>query len=191
MTTKDDRFIGVTGKRHASISEAQASYYYARFGFIPCEDYLPGDFYDMNGELMPSKGDFYNPVAELYLEHKAAKLNGVTCKATSRSQLDDKAARRGGKPWQCDDLRFGWNHSKASKSIIQAKLTPQNYIVSFEGSVPISDAVDYRKAGIVFCTMNSLPSYLAKVHFAKRGLNIPFSLHYNGPEPENMTLTLA
>jgi hypothetical protein len=190
MTTKD-AYIGITGKRHDSISEAQASFYYASLGFIPCEDYLPGDFYDMNGELMPSKADFYHPRTGLYLEHKAAKLNGVTCKAKSRSQLEGRAARRGGKPWRCDELKFGWNHSEAGKSIIQAVLTPANYIVVFEDAVPMPAAMDYQKAGIVFCTMNSLPSYLGKAQLAKHGLNVSFSLHYDGPEDEDMTLTLA
>jgi hypothetical protein len=190
MATKD-RYIGVTGKRHASISEAQASFYYASLGFVPCEDYLPGDFYDKEGTPMPSKGDYYHPVAELYLEHKAADLNGVGTKATSKSQLESKAARRGGKLIMPDLLKFGWNHSRESKSIIQAKLTPQNYIVVFEKKVPIKAAMSYTDAGIVFCTMKSLPAYLAKVRLAKRGLNLPFRLHYTGPEPEVDCLLLS
>ena len=190
MTTKD-LYIGITGKRHDSISEAQASHYYAKFGFVPCDDYLPGDFYDKNGELMPSKGDFYHPRTGLYLEHKAADLNGVTTKAKSRSQLQGRANHRGGKPWRCDELKFGWNHSKASKSIIQAKLTPQNYIVVFEKPVPAKQAIAYMEAGIVFCTMKSLPSYLAKVRLAQRGFNFPFIMHYDGDEVEELALTLG
>jgi hypothetical protein len=190
MATEND-YIGITGKRHDSISEARASFFYAKHGFIPCDGYLPGLFYDKNGESMPSKGDYYHPSLHLYLEHKAANLNGVTTKAKSRSQLAGRANHRGGKPWRCDELRFGWNHSKASKAIIQSLLTPLQYIVVFEKPISAKQALEYMAAGIVFCTMKSLPSYLLKVRLARLGLHVPFNLHYEGNGTEGMKLALG
>jgi hypothetical protein len=186
----NNTLIGATGKIHDSKSEAAASYIYAKYGCIPYSEFLPYDFYDKEGILMPSKPDFYHEGADLFIEHKAAPLNSITCKRVSQNRLTEKRDYRGGRLLTIDRLKFGWNHSKTSKQIIQAALTPQRYIVVFEKPPTDIEASAYLKAGLVFCPLSALPSYLGYVRLAKAGLDISFRLTYSDDEDNQTTLIL-
>ena len=133
----------------------------------------------------------YNPRAEFDPSEEAITIVGLYF-ADSHwcQQLAAKQAFKGILEL-FDRLKLGWNHAFRKHAIVQKVLTPQNYVVVFEKAVPMPDAMTYTNAGIVFCTMKSLPAYIVKVRLAKRGLNLPFRLHYTGPEAEVDCLLLS
>ncbi len=171
--------LGSSGKIHDSKSEAAASYFYEKFGCIPCNEFLPHTFYDKEGLPMRAIPDFYHVKADLFIEHKAAPLNNITSKRVSNNRLSEKKDRRGGNLLTIDYLKFGFNHSKASKKIIQQVLTPKRYIVVFEKPPTAEEALAYLKAGLVFCPLSALPSYLAYARLSKAGLPVSFQLSYS------------
>lgn len=184
------KHIGYGGTPFDSKAEAKASYRFAEFGCFPAKGRFSQTFTDSTGTEFRACPDFYHAGSGLFLEFKTRTLNGVTTVATSDSQLASKLSYNG-MITDFDRLELGWNHAWRKHAIVQKALTSRNYVVVFEKPVPMPDAMIYLKAGIMFCTMNSLPSYLGKVQLAKNGLNVPFSLHYDGLETEDMTLTLA
>lgn len=176
--TSDNRYIGISGKRHDSISEAQASFYYAKFGFHACSDTYSHIFEDKEGTTFYAKADFYNADFGIYLEHKDGKLNSKTTKRTAEVALSRI------EPWKMQRYstyyqhEHGWNHSKKKQFIVQGKMTPQNMVICFAKPPTYKEAAEYVKAGIVFIAKESLPSYKAYCMFAKAGLAVNFRLNY-------------
>lgn len=183
------KYIGYGGEPFHSIAEAKASFRFAELRCFSAKGRFQQTFTDSQGTEFRACPDFYHAGTGLYLEFKTHTLNGVRTIASSEKQLSEKEQRNGFLK-MFDRLKLAWNHAKRKHAIVQAKLTPQNYVVVFEKPVPAKDAMAYIEAGIVFCTMNSLPSYLAKATLAKRGIHAGFTLQYAAEEAEQMMLVL-
>lgn len=164
---------------HDSKAESRASSIFSRLGAIPCNTQFDAIFVDKRDEEFRARPDFYHPQSGVFIEYKPCTLNSVTSKSASRNKLAAQARYRGGQPTKFDQLRYGWNQSKVKQAIVQAKLTPQNFIVVFDKKPVFSDAKAYAQKGVTFCTLNSLPSYLAYAHFRKLGLPVSFTLPYD------------
>jgi len=175
---KTKQYIGYGGVSHDSQTEAKASYKLADFGFLHSGKKFDKRFLDSEGTSFGAYPDFYHARYGLHLEWKDAELNGVKTVATSESQLAGQRQRRGGPNIPKDWLDYGWNHSKNKQAIVQAAYTPDRFIVCFAKAPPFSEALAYLKAGVVFCTLASLPSYLGYIALKQRGLCIGFSESY-------------
>jgi len=175
---KPEQYIGYAGVSHDSQAEAQASFKLADLGFLRSGKKFDKRFLDPEGTTFGAYDDFYHARYGLHLEFKAAGLNGVKTKASSDKQLEAKKAWRGGSNIPKDYLDFGWNHSKNKQAIVQAAYTPDRFIVCFAKAPPFAEALAYLKAGVVFCTLASLPSYLGYVRLKQLGLCVGFSEHY-------------
>lgn len=182
--------LGYGGTPFDSLAEAKASFRFAELSCFHAKSKFSQTFKDMEGTEFRACPDFYHARYGLYLEFKTATLNGVKTKASADKQLNEKEAFKGSLSLY-DRLKLQWNHARRKHAIVQKALTPQNYVVVFESAVPIAAAVDYINAGIVFCTLASLPSYLAKVRLAQLGLHVAFTMPYIGSEVEGLSLTLG
>lgn len=172
------KYIGFGGHYHDSASEAKASHTLAKMGFFYSNKKFDQRFNDSDGADFGAYDDFYNTRYGIHLEWKDADLNGVRTKATSDSQLASQMLRRGGFTTMKDDLDYGWNHSKNKQAIVQAAYTPDRFIVCFRKAPTFKEVLSYIKAGVVFCTLDSLPSFLGYLHLKQRGLSVGFSLNY-------------
>ena len=175
---KTKKYIGYGGIYHDSKTEAKASFKLADLGFLHSGKKFDKTFRDPKGESFGAYPDFYHARYGIYLEWKDGDLNGVTTVATSESQLAGQRQRRGGPNILPDFLKYGWNHSKNKQAIVQAAYTPDRFIVCFAKAPALSEALAYLKAGVVFCTLASLPSYLCYVRLKQCGLAVGFSEHY-------------
>ena len=175
---KPKQYIGYGGKFHDSKTEAKASFKLADLGFLYSNKKFDKRFLDPEGTDFGAYDDFYHARYGLHLEWKDAELNGVKSKATSESQLAGQRKRRGGFNVMKDYLDYGFNHSKTKQAIVQAAYTPDRFIVCFAKAPTFPEALSYLKAGIVFCTLASLPSYLGYIRLKQLGLAVGFSLNY-------------
>lgn len=76
----------------------------------------------------------------------------------------------------------GWNHSLFKLLALQAKHGWQRFIVTFERNPSGRDAQRYCEAGLVYCTIKTLPALLETIKYARHGIFIPFrhvSLNYS------------
>lgn len=185
-----NKYIGHGGTPYDSQAEAKASFRFAELGCFSAKGRFDQTFKDSEGTEFRACPDSYHAGSGLYLEFKTATLNGVKTKASADKQLAAKECFKGFLT-MFDRLKLAWNHARRKHAIVQKALTPQNYIVVFEKAVPMEDALAYMKAGIVFCTMKSLPSYLAKVKLAQHGLHVAFTMPYMGEEAEGLELTIG
>jgi len=179
------KYIGHDGHQYDSQAESAASFRFAELGCIAAKQVLPHVFTDAEGTEFQACADFYYPASGLYLEFKCAALNGVKSKASAERQLASRAAFRSMKRQallMIDGLKYQWNHARRKQAIVQAKLTPQNFIVVFD-KPPTAEAADaYRKAGIVFVPLYALPSYLLYARLAKAGIQTGFLLRYRADD---------
>lgn len=175
---KTKKYPGFSGLLHDSESEAKASFPLAALGFLQCNKRFATTFKDSEGTSFYACPDFHHARYNVYLEWKDSKLNGVRTKATSESQLSAQLMRRGGFNVMNDFLKYGWNHSRNKQAIVQATYTPDRFIVCFATAPPFSEALAYLTAGVVFCTLSSLPSFLGYVRLKQFGLSVGFSLDY-------------
>lgn len=173
-----------------SKAEAAASPDFLRLGCIRASGHYAQTFTDADGAAFHARPDFYHPAAGLFIEYKAAPLNGRTTKATAERAEASQMQRKGfltGWDW----LQCGWNHSKAKQAIVQRKLTPQNFVVVFNEPPTIPEAMAYVKAGIVFIPLSALPSYLLHARLAKAGIQTGFQLRYDTDEAGPVVLALG
>lgn len=175
---KNTKHSGYGGNLHDSKTEAKASYRLAELGFLHSNKKFDKTFSDSEGTTFYACPDFHHARYGVYLEWKDSELNGVKTVATSESQIAGRLLRNGGYLTMKDKLDFQWNHSKNKQAIVQAAYTPDRFIVCFAKAPPFSEALAYLKAGVVFCTLSSLPSYLAYVRLKQHGLAVGFSEHY-------------
>ena len=175
---KTKQYIGYGGVSHDSQTEAKASFKLADLGFLHSGKKFDKRFVDPEGTTFGAYDDFFHARYGLHLEFKAADLNGVKTVATSESQLAGQRQRRGGFNIMKDYLDFGWNHSKNKQAIVQSAMTPDRFIVCFAKAPPFAEALAYLKAGVLFCTLASLPSYLGYIRLKQLGIAAGFSEHY-------------
>ena len=181
------KHIGYGGNHHDSASEAKASFKLADLGFLHSGNALPMSFTDPDGLPFNAKDDFYHARYGIHLEWKDGILNGVKSKASSEKQLADKRSYRGGFNILKDNLDLGWNHARRKQAIVQTAMTSEKLIVCFRKPPTFKEALTYWCAGIVFCTLASLPSHLASIRLKQAGLAASFHLNYI-TEEEGLTV---
>lgn len=173
-----------------SEAEAAAAGELARLGCFRAIGHFPQAFTDADGTEFRAKPDFYHPRSDLFIEFKAAPLNGKKTKATADRAMASKQEFRGSLTLY-DFLSNGWNHAKAKQAIVQRVMTPQNLIVVFEKPPTAKEATKYVKAGIVFIPLSALASYLGYVRLLKAGLQVDFLLRYRGDDGRETVLALG
>lgn len=70
----------------------------------------------------------------------------------------------------------GWNHSLYKLLALQAQHGWQRFIVVFQSNPAKVDAQRYCQAGLVFCTIKTLPALLETIKYMRYGIYIPFRL---------------
>lgn len=188
------KYKGFGSELYDSKAEAAASFRFAELGCFSAKGKFEFTFRDGLGEEFAACPDFYHAGSNLYIEFKCAELNGTRTKASADKQLRSKEEFRcrQGKPLlMMDRLKLQWNHSMQKHVIVQGKLTPLNYIVVFDKSPNSNEAYKYITAGLCFCPLKALPSYLAYARLYKLGLPISFQLQYGDAETGKTILTIG
>lgn len=181
---------GHGGSHYDSMAEAAASYRLAELGFSRYSSKFSQIFTDAEGTEFHACPDFYHADYGIYLEFKASKLNSLKTKAGSVKRLDSMADFRRGIPLPSDNLNYGWNHSKHKQAIVQKELTSARLIVCFQDThtPTFAEATAYTKEGICFCTMRTLPTYIAALRLRQRGLQVGFIHSYNLADENGIVL---
>jgi hypothetical protein len=163
----------------------------------PCEDFgatgLPSSYMDCAGHRLEGKPDFLccQPRSFTFLEFKAGTLNHHLTYESSRAALQSEYERATGRisldplphattssylyrrsPRAC--LDHGFNHSLFKALALQAEHGWQRYIVCFEKTPSKKDAMRYLEAGLVFCTLATLPDMLRTIELTQLGFFVPF-----------------
>lgn len=163
-------------KIYDSSAEEQASAHLAKLGFVRCNTTFEHTFMDASSCTFRACPDFYNECAGLYVEYKPCKLNSRGTKAIADNALAHAQS------WAYNaynHIKHGWSNSLFKQAAVQKVLTPQNFIVVFDTLPELKAAKKYARHGVVFCTLDSLRSYVAYVRLCKLGLNINFNLRYD------------
>lgn len=173
-------------------------------------------YLDADGERHTAKPDFLVPLKthDVVIEAKGRILNNHYTKASSteglkeayrdhfyrsgdnltHAQLSDALfyyTRRG----QLDVIRHGFNHSRWKQAAVQAVHGWQKFILVFKTAPHEFDAKQFVKAGIVFCTVKTLPDLLLTIELSQKGFLVPFVFRNRTysfsvtPDPTSRTLT--
>ena len=185
-----DRYRGHGGSHYDSQAEAKASHRFAELGFKRNDSKFSQVFQDGQGTEFYARPDFHHADYDIYLEFKASTLNSLKTKAGSDKRLDSMADYRGGIPLRSDYLSYGWNHSKHKQAIVQAALTPDKLIICFQDAhtPTYAEALGYSKTGLWFCTMATLPTYMAALRLRQHGLQVGFSHNYSLEDADGIVL---
>lgn len=161
--------------------------YLQRFSCIRCSDTLTATFKDKKGDSFKAKADFYHPTTGLFIELKCSKLNSKTSKASADKAIARQLNWRNGILETVDELNCSWSNSIYKQAIVQKKLTRNNFIIVFDLLPNYEEATRLLKAGLVWCDLKSLPSYLAFLQFQKAGITVfTFRLCYTDNEIEHV-----
>lgn len=182
-----------------STAEATAAAQLAILPFLvrPCDDFktagLRSTYQDAADEPHTGKPDFLciQNRSFTFLEFKAGKLNHHLSHESSRSALQSEYEACTGRvsferlshsttssylyrrrPRAC--LDHGFNHSLFKVLALQAEHGWQRYVVCFNKTPSRRDAARYLEAGLVFCTLKTLPDMLQTIELAQHGFFIPF-----------------
>jgi hypothetical protein len=150
-------------------------------------------YHDAAGERLTGKPDFLlcQPQSFTFLEFKAGKLNSHLTHESSRAALQSEYESCTGRfsidpvphsvtsgylyrkrPRAC--LDHGFNHSLFKALALQAEHGWQRYLVCFEKTPSKRDAERYLEAGLVFCTLATLPDMLRTIELTQFGIFVPF-----------------
>lgn len=184
-------------KKSTAEASAAATLAHLPFPAYPCEDFaeagLPTTYQDAESATLIGKPDFLVRQSRSFtaLEFKAGKLNHHLTHESSRSALQSEYESYTGRvsfeplshsttssylyrrrPRAC--LDHGFNHSLFKVLALQAEHGWQRYIVCFDKTPASRDAARYLEAGLVFCTLKTLPDMLRTIELAQHGFFIPF-----------------
>jgi hypothetical protein len=188
------KYKGYGSELYDSRAEAKASFRFAELGCLAAKDKFDFTFTDAEGTVFAACPDFYHVGADLYIEFKCAELNGTKSKASADRQLRSKEEfrrSRGESLLLIDRLKLQWNHATQKHAIVQRQLTTLNYMVVFDKAPDADEASKYIRAGVCFCPLKALPSYLAYARLRKLGWPVSFQLHYEDEETGKTVLTLG
>jgi hypothetical protein len=188
-----------------SIAEAQAASRIAELGGYPTQTFKPHleeTFADAGGAVRRAKPDFVieRPGCFTFVDTKDGVLHDhYTFASSDEAQRDayrlhfhrsgdhlthwdrsdalfyDTRSRRG-KPLA---LKTGWNHSLYKLAAVQAKHGWQRFLVVFESAPSKANAKRYIAAGLVFCTVKTLPDLMNTIELLQHGWHVPFV--FKGP----------
>lgn len=205
-----------------SVAERDAAPIITQLGGKRCTSFAPlleTSYLDASGAELEGRPDFLIQRDRCYtfIETKAGKLNYHRTRESSHDAL--KEAHRlifhrcpdtlGYSYSQLskilhDDYRgrmavldHAWNHSVFKLAAMQAKYGWQRYLVVFKKAPTKKDAARYLKAGLVFCTVDTLPRMMTTIELLQHGWRIPFVFRNRSysftveADPETKGLTSA
>lgn len=164
----------------------------------PCQKFgdagLSAFYMDAANELCEGKPDFLCVQARSFTleELKSGDLNFHLTHESSRAALQSEyesmtgrvspqrlshsmlseALYYGGRSRAC--LDHGWNHSLYKLLALQAAHGWQRYVIVFVKTPPKRLAMQYLAAGLVFCTLKTLPDMLRTIELCQHGFFVPF-----------------
>lgn len=182
-----------------SIAESVAAPVLATLKARRCTSFTPytSDFYhDASGEQLEGKPDFvidckHGPV---FIDLKDGALNNHYTRESSREALEDEymhlfrrpsvglshaalssalyntASRYG----RAAVLAHGFNHSLWKHLALQAQHGWRHYIVCFKDNPKPADAERYCAAGLLWCTLKTLPQLLVRIELEAAGIPVSF-----------------
>lgn len=155
---------------------------------------LTGAYMDVADELCSAKPDALCEQTNsfTFIELKDGDLNFHRTHESSRAALQDeyqlmtgrfhfenlphsmtsKALYDAGRTRAC--LEHGFNHSVYKHLAVQAKLGWQRYVIVFVETPSKRLAMKYLELGLVFCTLDTLPSMLRTIELCQLGFYVPF-----------------
>lgn len=187
-----------------SKSEAKLAPKIALLGGTRCDSFaplLPSTFTDAAGEELQSKPDslIRRGGGFTFLDTKSGSLNFHPSRASSHAALKrayGEVFRRYGDHLSHSQLStalyehsergriearaHAFNNSAFKLAAIQAKHGFQRFLVVFERKPTSHEAERYCQAGLVFCTINTLPDMLQVIELLRHGIAIPFNFAGKG-----------
>jgi hypothetical protein len=181
-----------------SINERTAAPVIAALGGIRCDTFappLPSTYQDAEGVELTGKPDFVikRDPCLIHVELKDGRLNNHYTRASSRKALEDEyrrllhrcpdhmsysalsaALHEFGRSGYLATLEHGFNHSLWKLLALQAHYGWRNYIVCFKANPKPEDAKRYCEAGLVWCTLKTLPQLVVRIELEAVGIPISF-----------------
>jgi hypothetical protein len=182
-----------------SIAESTSAPALAALKARRCTSFSPytADFYhDASGEQLDGKPDFvidceHGPV---FIDLKDGALNNHYTRESSREALADEYMRLFHRPTnglshaalssalynapsragRAAALAHGFNHSLWKHLALQSRLGWRHYIVCFKENPKPADAERYCAAGLLWCTLKTLPQLLIRIKLEAAGVPISF-----------------
>lgn len=181
-----------------SKAESSAASVIAALGGRRCTSfapYLSGQYLDANGESLEAKPDFVieRPHGPIFVDLKAGALNNHYSRESSRAALAEEyirlrhrcpdgmshaelssALHSAGRAGYLAILDHAFNHSLWKLRAQQARLGWRSFLVCFEKNPKPADAERYCGAGLLWCTLKSLPQLLIRIELEAAGIPISF-----------------
>lgn len=184
--------------KFGSIAEGKAAPKIAALGGKPCSHFSPllSKFYtDADGIELEGRPDFVMKLGdnEIYIELKDGVLNSHRTQASSTEALRDayrfhlgksgdgmthaelsRALYKSDRKGQMLARENAFNHSLFKLAAMQARYGWLRYMVVFKDTPKPKDAHRYVDAGLVWCTLATLPDMLRSIELLQHGFQIPF-----------------
>lgn len=182
--------------KYDSIAERDSAPILAALGIHRCTSFASSAYQDAAGVNLDGKPDYVAqlPHGLVYIELKDGMLNDHYTREASREALAEeymrlfhrpaaglshsalstalhKAASRSG---PLAVLTHAWNHSLWKLLALQAQHGWRHYIVCFRQNPKPIDAERYCAAGLVWCTLKTLPQLLIRLELEALGIPISF-----------------
>lgn len=182
-----------------SLAESSSASVIAALGGRRCNSFTPhfsGSYCDADGVTLEGKPDFvfqckHGPV---FIEFKAGALNNHYTRDSSHAALADEYMRllhrpadglshaalssalhnAPGRSGAVAALEHGFNHSLWKVLALQSQLGWRHYIVCFKANPKPADAERYSAAGLVWCTLKTLPQLLIRIELDALGIGASF-----------------
>jgi len=186
--------------KYDSKAEATSAAAITALGGRRCTSFAPylSDLYqDAAGEELSGKPDFVidRPHGPVFIDLKAGALNNHYTRASSRVALAAEYMRlvgrspdgmshaalssalyeSGGRAGYLATLEQAFNHALWKLAALQAQHGWRHFIVCFEKNPKPADVERYCAAGLVWCTLKTLPQFLLYIDLAAAGLCISFA----------------
>lgn len=181
-----------------SKAESSAASVIAALGGRRCTSFTPhlsGYYRDASGESLEAKPDFLiqRPHGPVFIDLKAGELNAHYSRDSSHAALAEEyrrlrhrcpdgmshaelssALHNAGRPGYLACLQHAFNHSLWKLRAQQSQLGWRRFLVCFENNPKPADAKRYCDAGLVWCTLKTLPQLLIRIELEAAGLPISF-----------------
>jgi len=92
----------------------------------------------------------------------------------THGELSSTLYESGGKAGYLATLEHAWNHAAWKLAALQAQHGWRHFLVCFEKNPKPADAERYAAAGIIWCTLKTLPQFLLHIELAAAGLSISY-----------------
>jgi len=179
-----------------SKAERAAAPALAALGAKRCTSFPSGSYQDAAGTTLEGKPDYvvHLPHGPVFIELKHGPLNNHYTRESSREALANEYMWLFHKP--ADSLCYSalskalyeapsktgelaikdhaWNHSLWKVLALQAKLGWRNYIVCFKQNPKPAEAERYCAAGLIWCTLKTLPQLLIRLELEALGISGSF-----------------